>query len=338
MPISNTMIKPFKLIAITSGDPNGIGFEVAAKALCSKEVIDKSDGYLFFLFRDSHQEVSQKKIFSLIDKKWNRVTFNSIEQALQFALLLKKTDHFAKKILIDLSLSSSAADWIVLASHFCREKIFSALVTGPLSKTLIKKSGYNFVGHTGLFKKMFPRSKLFMGFMGKDFNVLLATDHIPVNQVEKSLTAQTIRSALAASVYFRSILGSNKKIGVLGLNPHAGEKNIIGSFEKNILSHLGPTFHGPLVPDAAFMKKFWSQYSLYLCMYHDQGLIPFKMHHGQDSGVHITIGLPFIRTSVDHGTAFDIFNKNIANPESMKEAILLSLKTAKTQATRGKYV
>lgn len=332
------MTKPFKLIAITSGDPNGIGFEVAAKALCSKEVINNSRGYLFFIFRDSQQEVSQKKFFNLLDKNWDRVTFTNIEEALRFAFLLKKTDFFAKKVLIDLSLSSSAADWIVLASHFCRKKIFSALVTGPLSKTLIKKSGYNFVGHTGLFKKMFPRSKLFMGFLGRDFNVLLATDHIPLNQVEKGLTRSTVRSALAASVYFRSLIQSNKKIAVLGLNPHAGEENIIGSFEKKILHQLDPSFHGPLVPDAAFMKKNWSLYSLYLCMYHDQGLIPFKMHHGQDSGVHITIGLPFIRTSVDHGTAFDIFNKNIANSESMKEAILLSLKTVKAQSKRGEYV
>jgi 4-hydroxy-L-threonine phosphate dehydrogenase PdxA len=118
---------------------------------------------------------------------------------------------------------------------------------------------------------------------------------------------------------------------LLGLNPHAGEKGIIGSEEGQVFSHAlssvraaGMKVFGPLSPDAAFMKENWKQYSLYVCCYHDQGLIPFKMIHGQDDGVHVTVGLPFIRTSVDHGTAKDIFGKNRANPQSMLAAIKLA--------------
>ena len=114
----------------------------------------------------------------------------------------------------------------------------------------------------------------------------------------------------------------------MGLNPHAGEKGIIGNCEADLFRKLPSAFSGPLVPDAAFLKKNWKTYSLYLCLYHDQGLIPFKLVHGQDSGVHITLGLPFLRTSVDHGTAEDIFNKNVANHASMLEAIQLNLQLA----------
>ena len=95
--------------------------------------------------------------------------------------------------------------------------------------------------------------------------------------------------------------------------------------EKRLFKKLPKDADGPLVPDAAFLKKNWSKYSLFVCLYHDQGLIPFKMHHGQDSGVHLTLGLPFIRTSVDHGTAVDLFNKNLANYASMLEAIKLNI-------------
>ena len=116
-----------------------------------------------------------------------------------------------------------------------------------------------------------------------------------------------------------------KKIAVLGLNPHAGEGGLIGNLEKTLFARLPKGVVGPLVPDAAFLKKNWPLYSIFVCLYHDQGLIPFKMQHGQDSGAHLTLGLAFVRTSVDHGTAVDIFNKNVANPNSMLEAIKLNI-------------
>ena len=103
-----------------------------------------------------------------------------------------------------------------------------------------------------------------------------------------------------------------------------GEENYLS---KQIKLNKGKlNIKGPLVPDAAFLKSNWGKFSVYLCPYHDQGLIPFKAIHGQDSGVHVTLGLPFVRTSVDHGTAKEIFGKNIANPNSMKEALLLAVR------------
>jgi 4-hydroxythreonine-4-phosphate dehydrogenase len=190
----------------------------------------------------------------------------------------------------------------------------------------VKASGLKFMGHTGAFRQLCPKSKMHMAFAGKEFNVLLASDHMALESVPKFLNKKTVAEAIKSALEFKSLLGSKKKIAILGLNPHAGESGMIGNFEKKYLSNLPKDVVGPLVPDAAFLKTNWKKYSVFICLYHDQGLIPFKLVHGQDSGVHITMGLPFIRTSVDHGTAFDLYKKNLANPASMLDAIHLNLK------------
>lgn len=210
------------------------------------------------------------------------------------------------------------------ASRACLDKRLSSLVTGPLSKKLTKKLPGQPVGHTGIFRQLLPKSPLFMGFAGSFFNVLLATDHIPLSSAEKALSPALLSDALTAAVRFKKMLGLKNPTAVLGLNPHAGEGGLLGSFEQQ--QRWPEAVVGPLVPDAAFLKKNWKRYSVFVALYHDQGLIPFKMQHGQESGVHITLGLPFIRTSVDHGTAYDLFNKDSANPASMLEAIRLNLK------------
>ncbi len=328
MPTSTTRVQNFKKIALTTGDPNGIGFEVTAKAL-SQFTCSAQDFPLFFLFRDSKQEKKQPALFKLIDRSWARITFYSLDVALAFAKTVSSADLFKKKLLIDLSLTTSAADWVFETAHACREKNLDSIVTAPLSKTLIKKVGYKQIGHTGIFRSLFPNQPMHMGFIGQDFSVMLATDHISLEKVPAALTKKSLAQALGSARVLQTALGSKKSIAVLGLNPHAGENGILGSTEKKILSSLKKPFVGPLVPDAAFLKKNWNHYALFVCLYHDQGLIPFKMHHGQDSGVHVTLGLPFVRTSVDHGTAFDIFNKNMANPASMLDAIRFNLKLLK---------
>lgn len=308
-------------IAITTGDPDGIGFEVTAKALAKT---GPQKNAVFFLFRDQNQEKRQKRYFNLLDQKFSRLTFKSTKSALAFYYLLKSARALDTKFLFDLELSTSAADWVIAATVLCRDHILDSLVTAPISKTLIKKDGYNYVGHTGIFRHFFPKNPLFMGFVGNYFNVVLATDHVALSAVEKKLTPKVLRDVSGACKQLQILLRSKKPIAYLGLNPHAGEKGIVGSFERK---HA--LFKNALSPDAAFLKPNWSKYSLYLALYHDQGLIPFKMIHGQDSGVHITLGLPFLRTSVDHGTAKDIYNKNVANANSMQEALELNLKLLK---------
>ena len=323
MPTLKRTTPLFKKIAVTTGDPNGIGFEVACKALFK---IGPQAKTVFFLFRDQHQEKTQSRYFKKLDEKFLRLTYHDTESALSFVDQLHQSKKLPKNILIDLSLKSSAAHWVVEAAKHCLMKDFSSLVTGPLSKVLVKKSGFSFMGHTGAFRSLLPKAQLHMAFAGKEFNILLASDHLPLEKVSTSLNKKSIASALKAAREFKSKIDSKKKIAILGLNPHAGESGLLGSFEKKFLSALPADIVGPLVPDAAFLKANWKKYAVFICLYHDQGLIPFKLVHGQDSGVHITMGLPFLRTSVDHGTAFDIYNKNKANHASMLEAILLNLK------------
>lgn len=313
-----------KLIALTAGDVDGIGLEVIAKALVQ---IGPQKNSVFFLFRGSSSEKKQKKYFDLIDTKFARLTFHSLNSALFFYKLLVDTRSFDRAFLFDLSLSTAPAFWVYQASLCCKRKILDSLVNAPLSKEQMLQDGFDVVGHTGIFRKIYPQKKLFMGFVGSSFSVLLATDHIPLSKVENILLKKNLyKDALEGSKKLRSLLGLKKPIAVLGLNPHAGEKNIIGTFESRYLLRLSSVFSKPISADAAFLKKNWTRYSVFLSWYHDQGLIPFKAVHGQDSGVHVTIGLPFVRTSVDHGTAKEIFNKNIANASSMIEAIRLNLK------------
>lgn len=314
-------------IALTCGDTDGIGFEVASKALSQMPERILTGKNLFFLFRSDSVERKQKKFLNLIDTRFVRMTFSSVEQSLLFLDSIQHRSQLPQNLLIDLSLKTSPAEWVLKASLACQNKLLDSLVTGPLSKKLTVQLKGAPIGHTGIFRQLYPQKPLHMAFVGSDFNVILATDHISLSAVEKELTVKNFKSALVAAENLRSLLKNKKKIAVLGLNPHAGEAGLIGRFEKKMKSVLKPSkMEGFLSPDAAFFKKNLSRYSLFLALYHDQGLIPFKMHHGQDSGVHVTMGLPFIRTSVDHGTANDIFNQNIANPQSMIEAIQLNLK------------
>ncbi len=314
----------FKKIAITTGDVDGIGLETAGKALSR---LGPQKSCCFFLFRSLTIEKKQSRYLKMIDKKFGRFTFYSIESALGFYNILEKTKSLDSSFLFDLALKDSPADWVMAATYLCKNKYLHSLVTGPISKTGIQSAGYDFVGHTGIFRHAFPQKNLFMGFVGKDFHVLLATDHIPISSVQESLEQKRHLSAVTSGCReFSKLFKSKNDVGVLGLNPHAGEKGILGSFEKKYYSKKRVGFSLPLSPDAAFLKPNWKKFKFYLAQYHDQGLIPFKMHHGQDNGVHITVGLPFVRTSVDHGTAKEIFNKNSANASSMIEAIELNIK------------
>lgn len=315
-----------KTIAITTGDTDGIGLEVTAKAL---HRLGPSKGRLFFLFRNPS---AKKKYLSLIDKKFKRLVVNNLSDAL--ILLQKDSSALKSSSIIDICSTDTPPEWVQTAARACHRGILSGLVTAPLSKELIASLGWKDQGHTEILKRITKAPFIHQGYLGKHFNVVLATSHIPIKKISKIINHQTFSSALEAAKelqMFLSAPGRRKPIAVLGLNPHAGEKGILGTEEVRFLT---PFCHrnkleGPLSPDAAFFKKNWSRYSLYIACYHDQGLIPFKLIHGQDSGVQVSLGLPFPRTSVDHGTAKDIFGRDQANANSMFEAIKLILRMIK---------
>lgn len=310
-------------IAITTGDLDGIGFEVAAKAI---NLIGPQKNVQFILWR-GHR--ATPKFIKLLDQKFKRVTVKNIDEAIKIN----------NQGLIDIRSDLSPAQWVELTAKLCFKKRIHAIATGPLSKTAIKKSGMKDLGHTDILKRISKTKSVHMGFVGSEFSVLLATGHLPISELSKNMNTQTLVKALVHADELKKCLSKNRRklpIGILGLNPHSGEEGLIGSEEQRFFAkvHSFAKAHsipieGPLVPDAAFLKSNWNKYSVYLALYHDQGLIPFKLVHGQHGGVHISVGIPFVRTSVDHGTAKDIFGKNIANPNSMKEAIELAIKLAR---------
>lgn len=310
-------------IALTTGDVDGIGFEVTAKAL---HHLGPQKDVQFFLFRS---ESVDKKYLSLLDKKWTRITVDSFDEAL-------KIDG---PYLVDIASELSPAKWVELSAKACLQKNIDGMATAPLSKTSIQDAGYKDLGHTDILKRLSKTKAVNMGFVGEKFNVVLATAHLPLTKVSKNLNFTVLAESLKNADGLRRKLSAKQSklpIAVLGLNPHAGEKGLIGDEELSLFPQLSSFAKenkipvvGPLVPDAAFFPENWKKYSVYLALYHDQGLIPFKMIHGQDSGVHISLGIPFVRTSVDHGTAKDIFGKNKANPHSMIDAIRWAIKLAR---------
>lgn len=315
-----------KRILITTGDTDGIGLEVTFKAL---EKLPKPLFKRFVFYIYLHPK-SQPLYVKKLKLKFKHV---EVDDSLSISKFSTNQSMDPGIQIVLICSQKTPADWIFQASQLCLEKKFSALVTAPLSKTLIQASGYEEVGHTEILSRVCKTNNLYMMFLGKYFNVVLLTGHIPLQKVSKNLLKFSDRTFSANLLKIRSKLHAkmkSKPIALLGFNPHAGEAGIIGAAEESYLSHFFKSnslpFTGPLVPDVAFQKKFWQSYSIYIALYHDQGLIPFKLVHGQDSGVHITMGLPFVRTSVDHGTAKDIFGKNKANPSSMLDAILWAAK------------
>jgi 4-hydroxythreonine-4-phosphate dehydrogenase len=169
-----------------------------------------------------------------------------------------------------------------------------------------------------------------MAFWGKKFSVALLTDHLPLSAVASSLTKESLETVIQNCLKSAFFLSSQKKasIGVLGLNPHAGEIEGLGKEEIEVIIPVLESFknskiavQGPLVPDICFHDPDYKKHSIYIAMYHDQGLIPFKIYHKKNHGVQISLNAPFVRTSVDHGTAKDIFGKRKADPTSMILAI-----------------
>lgn len=319
-----------KSIGITTGDPDGIGLEVAVKALTR---VGPQRDFRFYLFRSPHIQPSLARKLS---KSFRRRQFSSWPEALEY-----KSKN--KKDLLEIVSPSVAPFWVETAAQACRLGTLDAMVTAPLSKQLIQTSGMKDIGHTDILKRVTGKRSAFMGFVGKHFCVVLATSHIPIAQVSSALTAEVLAEAVRAALELRSQLAPGKRrlpIALLGLNPHAGDGGLIGTEEggvfRDALRMLKTQFPqnnfpvvGPLVADAAFLKSNWSKYSVYVACYHDQGLIPFKAFHGYDSGVHLTLGLPLKRTSVDHGTAKDIYGKNKAQPGSMISALKWAMKWSK---------
>jgi 4-hydroxythreonine-4-phosphate dehydrogenase len=246
-----------------------------------------------------------------------------------------------------LETARAAAAALEEAATLARRGELDAVVTGPVHKARMYEAGFRFPGQTEFFAERCGVTNFAMCLTGGKITVGLVTTHIPLREVSSALRQSEIvrvGSLLADFLSCRS--KSSRRIAVAGLNPHAGESGKIGREEIEIIApavaelnrsqitdHRSQrVFTGPVSPDTVFHRAIEGEFDAILCMYHDQGLIPLKLH-AFHNGVNVTLGLPFPRTSPDHGTAFEIAGKGIARPDSMIAAINLAVELARKKTT-----
>ncbi len=234
--------------------------------------------------------------------------------------------------LSDKQCGLSSAQYIETGVQLIDQGVISGLVTCPISKAAINSAGYNFPGHTEMLASLTNASQVVMMMAGDSLRVTLATVHCAFSDVVHQLTTESIAKLIETTNKSLQIdFGIEQPVlGVAGLNPHAGEDKLFGDEEEKIIqpavthaTQQGIKAFGPFPPDTVFYKAAKGEFDAVICMYHDQGLIPFKLLHFED-GVNVTLGLSIVRTSVDHGTAYDIAGKGVADFNSLKAATELA--------------
>jgi 4-hydroxythreonine-4-phosphate dehydrogenase len=234
-----------------------------------------------------------------------------------------------------IETARAAAAALEEAVTLARRGELDAIVTGPIHKARMYEAGFKFAGQTEFFAERCSVKNFAMCLTGGKLTVALVTSHIPLSEVPRALKqGEIVRVALLLHHFLEGRSTRNPRIAIAGLNPHAGESGKIGREEIEIigpavdeLNRMRPIFTGPVAPDTVFHRAVEGEFGAVLCMYHDQGLIPLKLQ-GFHSGVNVTLGLPFPRTSPDHGTAFEIAGKGIARADSMIAAINLAVELA----------
>ena len=241
----------------------------------------------------------------------------------------------------------AAAAALEEAVTLVRRGELEAIVTGPVHKARMYEIGFRFPGQTEFFAERCAVKNFAMCLTGEQLTVALVTAHIPLRKVPRALKqSEIVYVGLLLAEFLRARGKTASRIAVAGLNPHAGESGKLGVEEIEIITpaieelnsspaarHSSLVFTGPVSPDTVFNRAIEGEFDAVLCMYHDQGLIPLKLH-AFHSGVNVTLGLPFPRTSPDHGTAFEIAGKGIARPDSMIAAITLAVELACRGADR----
>ncbi len=263
----------------------------------------------------------------------------NLPRTADYRVIGKRLDGVAGKPSEETARSAAAA--LEEAATLARGGDIDAIVTGPVYKAGLAAIGWKFPGQTEFFADRFGVDNFAMLLTGGNLTVALATIHIPLREVAPSLSKDEIVRVGRLLLDFVKLRNTGSvKIGVAGLNPHAGECGQIGREEIDIIQPAvaelnlngDDIFHGPISPDTVFHRANKGEFAAVLCMYHDQGLIPLKLNAFHD-GVNVTLGLPLPRTSPDHGTAFDIAGRGDARPDSMIAAIRLAVDLATARQT-----
>lgn len=325
------------LIGITMGDPCGIGPEIVLKALKSPAIRNIAN---FVIIGDSGVFERTARQLS-IPMKYATISHISEADDSQLPVSILSTDDFKPGIMRRKRATAEGGELsvqcVIKGINLAMSGHIDALVTAPICKEAIHLGGYGYPGHTEMLHTFSGAERVVMLMVGGKLRVAFATTHIAIKDVPQSITVEDIlRTIIITDNGIKQYFGIKKpKIAVCGLNPHAGEEGIFGDEEKKIIipaiekaKKRGIRCDGPVSADTVFYKALRGAYDAVVAIYHDQGAIPLKLH-AFETGVNITLGIPFVRTSPDHGTAYDIAGKGIADPRSMAEAIKMAVKMAK---------
>jgi len=329
-------------IGIAMGDPAGIGPEVIVKALADRSVRALGRFVIFGM----NELLAYAADLAEIEPFWWRVQHEGMaaSEAMRHNVVVLDYDEFSllgQAVHAPTSLGGQASlTFLKDAAASAMKKPgtpgrIDALVTAPISKTSWHLAGAKWPGHTELLQRLTHAKRSVMMFHAPQLNVVLATIHVPLMTIEHDLTIGRVFDPIDLGHQACVAMGiENPRIAVCGLNPHAGEGGMFGDEERRLIEpaiaaarEVGVDAQGPFPGDTIFLDAVRGRYDLVVAMYHDQGLIPIKLL-AFDKAVNVTLGLPILRTSPDHGTAFDIVGKNKADPGSMIEAIRLAARMA----------
>lgn len=323
-------------VGITLGDYNGVGPEVALKAIADEMITDLITPVLFGperILEKTRNELGiemptyevVRSVSDVKDGKINIVDIKCGECPVSPGTPTAESGHAAVRAL-------------EAATVALREGRIDVVVTAPICKANVQSEEFSFPGHTEYFQDRFsdpesPETKAQMILFDQRMRVALVTTHLPIGAISEAITKESVGDAIRRfDKVLRSDFGCERpRIAVLGLNPHCGDGGLLGSEEQQSIipaireaSEKGILCFGPYAADGFFASESWRKFDGVLAMYHDQGLAPFKALAGA-GGVNFTAGLPIVRTSPDHGTAFDIAWKGEADPQSMREAIYAAI-------------
>ncbi len=326
-------------IGIALGDASGIGPEVTLKALAAEA---PSDSHAYLLLGDL---TGLQRLNTALGLNLPLTPFAQTTGKDRYAVVNPLSEPLPEHLESGSLLAARAAvAWLREGAKRCLSGELAALVTAPVNKESIIRSGEPFIGQTELLSQISGTDRTAMMLLGHDdrgrwLRVVLATTHVAIRKVADKLTQPAIELAIELAAKACADLGlPQSRIAVCGLNPHAGEGGAMGMEEITTITPAveaargrGCNAHGPFAADALFHKVFKGDYEIVVAMYHDQGLAPLKMI-AFESGINWTLGLPFIRTSPDHGTAYDIAGRGLANPSNMRAAIRLAKQLSQQRA------
>lgn len=324
-------------VGITHGDINGIGYEIIMKALMDQRMIELFTPVVY----------GTAKVASYYRKTLNinEFSFNIIRKADQaHPRKPNMVNLMDQEVKIDLGVSTPIAGELAYmaleaATEDLKNGSIDVLVTAPINKKNIQEAGFNFPGHTEYLEHKFPSDGYLMLMVTQNLRIGVVTGHIPLREVPDNITVEKILNKVKVLNHsLKKDFGISKpKIAILGLNPHAGEAGLLGKEEIEVIIPAiekargeGTLVYGPFPADGFFGFNDHTKYDGVLAMYHDQGMIPFKTLSYQE-GVNFTAGLPYVRTSPAHGTAYELAGKDMASPDSLRQAIYLAIDIFKTR-------